>query len=345
MIHYTDAFPGREISVAGKRYLYFGGTSYLGLQTNPEFQELYIQNIRKYGTNYGASRKSNIKISVFDKAEASLAGIVGSEACTTLSSGYLAGQLVAKHFDNDKFTCFYAPNSHSALFQKDTKPFENFNDLIRRIELSNSAKTSVLFLDSIDTLECRYPNFIGLQYESLKDIILVVDDSHGIGVMGDHGGGAFKIIHKLNPKELIVCSSLGKGFGIQAGAIFGTISRTTKLTNTDFFGGASPAAPAAIATLYEGSSIFSKQREKLKKNIDLFIKKTETLNQFRFIKEHPAFAFENAELSAHLEANGILITNFNYPNDEGPLMSRIVISATHTNEDIERLSAVLNSHP
>ena len=59
----------------------------------------------------------------------------------------------------------------------------------------------------------------------------------------------------------------------------------------------------------------------------------------------PAFAFENAELSAHLEANGILITNFNYPNDEGPLMSRIVISATHTNEDIERLSAVLNSHP
>lgn len=344
MIHYTDAFPGREISVAGKSYLYFGGTSYLGLQTNPEFQELYIQNIRKYGTNYGASRKSNIKISVFDKAEASLASIIGSESCTTLSSGYLAGQLVAKHFDSDAYTCFYAPNSHSALFQKDTKPFENFKELLQSINASSADKTPVLFLDSIDTLECCYPNFNGLQSESLKDIILVVDDSHGIGIMGENGTGAYQIIKNMKPKELIVCSSLGKGFGIQAGTVFGTKSRIEALINTNFFGGASPATPAAIATLYQANSIFKKQRAKLKENIDLFIQETNLLNQFHFIEAHPTFSFENAELATYLEDNGILITNFNYPHDAGPLMSRIVISAAHTKSDIQQLATVLNAY-
>ncbi|MFS4467956.1 hypothetical protein [Maribacter sp. 2210JD10-5] len=39
MVHYIDTFPGRKINVAGKSYLYFGGTAYLGLQQWPEFQK------------------------------------------------------------------------------------------------------------------------------------------------------------------------------------------------------------------------------------------------------------------------------------------------------------------
>ena len=344
MTHYTDSFPGREIIVKGKSYLYFGGTSYLGLQTNPDFQDLYIQNIRKYGTNYGASRKSNIRIAVFEKAEASLAAMVGSEACTTLSSGYLAGQLVAQHFDTEEFRCFYAPKSHSAIFQKETKPFETFKDLLSSVKESPRDKTSVVFLDSIDTLDSAYPNFDGLRSLPLKEVILVVDDSHGIGIMGKRGGGAFQLIKKLKPKELIVCCSLGKGLGIQAGAIFGTKVRIDQLTNTDFFGGASPATPAALATFSEGHHIYKKQRELLKQNVDLFLNKTQVFDSFRFTQKHPAFIFENSELVDYLEENGVVITNFKYPNDEGVLMSRIVISAAHTKDDIELLSELLNSY-
>lgn len=341
---YTDSFPGREITVAGRNYLYFGGTSYLGLQTNRDFQDLFIQNVRKYGTNYGASRKSNIKISIFNKVEASLASIVGSEACTTLSSGYLAGQLVARHFGNDKYECFHAPNTHSALFQKGTTPFENFTNLFLAIKASNKTKIPVLFLDSIDTVAASYPDFKGLQDLPLGEIILVVDDSHGIGIMGKKGGGSHQIIQKMRPKETLVCCSLGKGYGIQAGAVFGTNARIEELTNTDFFGGASPAAPAALAALSEGHLIYQEQRALLRKNLKLFLNKTRILKRFRFIQDHPVFIFENAELAHTLERNGILITNFKYPNDEGVLMSRIVISAAHTKEDIEFLTSVLNSY-
>jgi len=99
MAIYIDGFPGRELELDQKRYLYFGGTSYLGLQTHKKFQDMYISNIRKYGTNYGASRKSNVRISVYEATENYLSHFVGSEACCTLSSGYLAGQLVRQTMD------------------------------------------------------------------------------------------------------------------------------------------------------------------------------------------------------------------------------------------------------
>ena len=126
MKYWTDSFPGRSVMVENKEYLYFGGTSYLGLQTDTTFQDIFIKNTRIFGTNYGASRKSNVQISVFEKAENHLAKLVGSEACITLSSGYLAGQLVSQFLSNSKHPFFYAPNTHSALYQHKIKTYDTF---------------------------------------------------------------------------------------------------------------------------------------------------------------------------------------------------------------------------
>ncbi len=347
MNYYTDTFPGRQVTVAEKTYLYFGGTSYLGLQTNPDFQDLFIQNIRKYGTNYGASRKSNLKLALFDKVEAQLSSLVGSEACATQSSGYLAGQLVAQHFNTRGFKSFYAPNSHSALYQKRTIPFKSFEDVLNAIkEFKTSGRTEipVLFLDSIDSIATSYPGFKALQQLPLKEVIVVVDDSHGIGILGENGGGAYQIIKEIAPKELVVCCSLGKGFGIQAGAVFGTKARIDQLVHTDFYGGASPAAPAALAAFYEGQHIYAEQRKLLKQNLALFLNQVQVLERFHFIEGHPVFSFENSELADYLKQFGILITNFKYPNEDGALKSRIVISSAHIKEDIELLAGLLNSY-
>ena len=114
MAQYVDSFPGREITIAGKKHLYFGGTAYLGLQTDDSFKKLFMENVRKYGTNYGASRKSNVRLSVFRKAERHLSTLVGAEACVTLSSGYLAAQFTAQALNVKTHRFFYAPNSHPA---------------------------------------------------------------------------------------------------------------------------------------------------------------------------------------------------------------------------------------
>lgn len=345
-MYVINQHPDRTIIVNGKSYLYFGGTAYLGVQSKVAFQELFIQNIKKYGTNHGASRKANVQLAVYVKAEKKLAELVGSEACISMSSGYLAGQLVSQTLKESNVEFFYAPYSHSALYQNPPAVHADFTVLKQALEKHLKTKPEVhpvLFFDATDASQSGYPDFKILQTLPLKQIILVVDDSHGMGIMGYEGSGAFRNIKKLAPKELIISTSLGKGFGIQAGAIFGNHKRIEKFKKTEFFGGASPAAPAGLATLTEAETIFKTSRNTLKQNIALFKNKLQNSKVFTSIPEHPAFNFSNAKLVAHLEANNILITNFRYPSDSDQIKSRIVISAYHTHDDINMLVKVLNS--
>lgn len=346
MKYTIDSFPGRELHISGKRFLYFGGTSYLGLQTDPDFQHLFIENIKRYGTNYGASRQANVQISIFEKVEAHLARLVGSESCITMSSGYLAGQLVAQNLHSSDHELFYAPESHSAMHLRAQKPYVSFDALNYAIRehLKTKKSVPVVFMDSIDVLGRGYPDFTGIRMLPLQDIILVIDDSHGIGIIGDNGCGAYRKASRLGAKELIVCCSLGKGFGIQAGAIMGTKKRVRQCLSTEFFGGASPAQPAALATLMDGNTIIEEKRGLLVANIRLFTDLSQDLEKLHFLKNYPAFYFFDGEIASLLEKNNILITNFNYPYADSPVLNRIVISAAHIPEDIEVLANALNSH-
>lgn len=58
---------------------------------------------------------------------------------------------------------------------------------------------------------------------------------------------------------------------------------------------------------------------------------------------HPTFEFQNNEVAFALKSNGFIFTSFNYPDENGPLVSRIVLSAYHTEEDIQELAECLNS--
>ena len=336
-----DGFPGRQISINAKAFLYFGGTSYLGLQSDPEFQELFIENIRKYGTGYGASRKSNIQIMLFEEVETYLAHLVGSEACITMSSGYLAGQLLCDGFSTGEYALHYAPNTHSALYRNGATVYKHWDALRNHIS-KHPTKTPVVFLDSIDFYGENFPEYEALRSLPLEKIIVVVDDSHGIGITGEQGEGSFKFLQALRPKELIVSCSLGKGFGVQAGAIFATRERIQKLSDTPFFGGASPAAPAALATLKHAHGLCGKKRALLKKRVALFTASVAHLSRFTFVPGHPSFSFQHETLATYLETNGILTTNFRYPTEASALMSRIVLNAEHTVKDVQRISSVLN---
>lgn len=346
-----DSFPDRVITSNNTSYLYFGGTAYLGLQTDTEFQQLYIENIKKYGTNYGASRKSNVQIAIFDQVEGYLAQLAGSEACVTMSSGYLAGQFIGQFLNKSSNKFFYSPNTHSALYlsnQPKNKPksyitFTALNIAIRDHLEKNDTVTPVVFLDAIDFSGANFPDFEGLKALPLEAVLLVVDDSHGIGITGDNGGGVFRKIQKLNPKELIVCCSLGKGFGVQGGAVFGSKERVSSLINTNFFGGSSPASPANLASIFYGESIYKKKRVLLKQNIAYFKKCIKNISKFKYMDSHPAFSFSDEKLTHYLEENKILVTSFRYPSEDSDLMSRIVISAAHTQEDIDRLCEKINS--
>lgn len=348
MNHTIDDFPGRKITSNNKEYLYFGGTAYLGVQTDKEFQNILIKNIKKYGSNYGASRKSNIRLSIYEEAENYLANWVGSESCIVQSSGYLAGQLVSGYFNTKAYALYYAPRTHAALYQTSGDAYiaDNYTEL--KIELdrhleSQKESIPVIFIDTIDLFGANYPDFDGLKSLPLNKCIVVADDSHGVGIVGMEGSGAYRALAALHPKELLVCCSLGKAMGLQAGAIFGKKHMIEKLSDTNFFAGASPPAPAYMATLLEAKTIYDEKRNILKNFIALFQSKIGYPNNLKCLKEYPAFAYFDNKLTTYLEKNGLLVSSFKYPSERSKYVNRIVLSAHHKKKDIEYLARCINT--
>lgn len=340
-MYIIDAFPGRTFSYKGQEYFYFGGTAYLGLQTNKTFQELFKKSICKYGTNYGASRIANVRFSVYEEAEKLLADFITTKSCFTLSSGFLSCQLIYNYFTAKKYHCVFAPNTHVAFHGYNTKNHLTYTNVIADINTAlGQQKQVVLFLDTIDFSGKNYPDYRWLKDVSLENVILVADDSHGIGVV--ESGEIHNTLQAFNPKEIIICGSLGKGFGIQAGVVAGAESIINKLKESKMFAASSPATPAAMQTFVYAQSLYKLQQEKLQENISVFLKELNKADLFTYMKNYPAFSFNNQELTTYLEKNKVVITNFNYPNDTEKTVQRIVISAHHNPNDCKMLAQLIN---
>ena len=346
MAYPIQSIPDREIIIDGKSYLYFGGTSYLGVQNYPPFKELYVKNVSKYGMHYGASRKSNVALDIYEAAESYLANWVGSASCLTMSSGYLAAQLVVQTLLEKGHRVFAVPHAHTALLMNGVKTASSIEELGRLVlkEIDKNKLLPVVLFDTIDFSSQQYPDFKSLTQLPLDKVILIGDDSHGIGIIGDNGNGCFSMLKALKPAKVLVCCSLGKALGIQAGAVFGDKEDIQLLESTAFYGGASPASPSFMGTLLDAKELFSERLQTLKTNYHYFKSQLKNLSFFNHMEGHPTFEFQDAKVASALIKDGFIFTNFNYPDENGPIVSRIVLSAYHTKDDIRRLIYSLKKH-
>lgn len=340
-----EGIPGPEVQIGDTSYLYFGGTSYLGMQTDARFREELASFTIKIGTHWGASRAGNLVLSVYNKTEASLAKWVGSESCLTLSSGFMAARILVEYFNTPGYSCLFSPNCHEALLPPGGQRAANWSELYSEIgkEIQKD-RTPVVFTDTVGGEETPGP--VLEQLEALpQECILVADDSHGIGVCGSQGSGSWNALQKFNFRDLLLCSSLGKALGITAGLVAGPARILDKLRKTPFFEGASPPPPAGVATLGVGLSKgwYEQQYKRLLQNTTYFYNLTNHLQLLKSQPPYPVFYFTNPKLAQYLRENLVLITDFEYAAEAGSSSpKRIVITSAHQNQHLERLAQVLN---
>ncbi|NJK82565.1 MAG: hypothetical protein HC912_00875 [Saprospiraceae bacterium] len=173
--------------MAGKEYLYFAGTAYLGMPTNVEFQSHLIAGFSRYGANYGGSRLSNLTLPIFDEAENLIAQWTGAETALIVSSGTLAGQLTTKMLAQQS-KLVHSPDAHPALFQTQPELSNlSYEAWVERIlERAYTSEYPLVFCcNAIDPLWLKSYDFSWLQeLPKHKSFTLLLDDSHGIGVTG-----------------------------------------------------------------------------------------------------------------------------------------------------------------
>ena len=339
----VNQFPDRVIEINNDKYLYFGGTSYLGLPTNPEFQQLLIKNIVQWGTAYGSSRSANIQLTAYENGERFLAKHIHADAVLTVSSGMLAGKLVIEALIPQTDCFFHFPEAHPAIKAADSLPFFIGNQLNPRL-LDTLSENITILTDAVPSLHIKPIDFSVLNsIPSHKEITLVIDESHSLGILGANGSGLFPTIHLPNIKRKIMVASLGKAFGLTGGVIAGDYSFISQMNELDTFVSSAGMNAAFVQTLADAEELYYSQHQKLKDNlqyIDMHLTKSKAV---AFNPNYPVIYPKIDGINEILEANKIIITNFKYPTDSKNL-NRIVITANHTKEDLDTLIHILNRY-
>jgi len=341
---FIDHLPGRAFRQNETEWLYFSGTAYLGIPHIVAFREAVAEGMARYGTNFGGSRRSNLQLAVFAEAERKLARWVGAEAALTVSSGSLAGQLLVR-FLQQQGPCLFAPNVHPALWpvdgQRRSATWEAWLADIDQLPSPVHTPTQ-LFCSSVDPLRAKKVSFDWLQQLPADRMFrVIIDDSHGLGVLGD-GSGVYRLLPAFDHVEYIVVGSLAKGPGLPGGAIFGQQKLIDALWRSPFFIGASPMVPAYLHAWLGSQELFRQQWYRLRKNIFWLEQHWPGQISVRHQPDYPVFYLADTAIASMLAQQQIMISSFPYPGPDDPVINRVVVNALHEEKDLQTLVSALS---
>ena len=215
------------IIIDGKEFINLASNNYLGLSCDPRVIEAAVEGVKKYGVSMCATPVASGYSDLFREAEEKLSEFAGVEDSVIFPSCYQANnglfQAIAGTDDLiliDRFAhssliegikvvgCKYRPFRHNDVnhLEEILKKSSRFNQVFVVTESVFSTEGSIAPFKEINNLCEKY------------DAIPVVDDSHGIGVIGENGKGILEYsgITKYNG---IYTASLGKALAASGGMV------------------------------------------------------------------------------------------------------------------------------
>jgi 8-amino-7-oxononanoate synthase len=336
--------PSRTALVNRKAFLFFSGYSYLGMQHEQGFVELVYDGMEKYGWLFPSSRISNTQLNLFEELEAKLSSITHTAATACFASGFGSGTVASSLFKDHPITV--CPEAHPAVnkLKQQALAFDKWAEKTLHIIHENKFdKTPVLIADSVNPLTGEVNDFDFLQYIE-KPLIVIVDDSHGMGLLGENGEGIMALLPKKENIEYIVTYSLSKALGINGGAISCTNKATASaIKQLPDFTGSTSMSPALAYAFLNADKIYTQQRKKLRGNITS-LKNLLQDNEAIFNDERlPIFILPEQLDEEYFAKKDIIISSFSYPAINGKKINRAVLNALHTEEDLKQLASSIMS--
>ncbi|MCX7009503.1 MAG: pyridoxal phosphate-dependent aminotransferase family protein [Kiritimatiellaeota bacterium] len=187
-----------EVMLEGQQVLMFGSNSYMGLTNHPKVKEAAVAAVKKYGTGCAGSRFLNGTLDLHLECEAKLAQFVGKEGALLYSTGFQVNQGVIACLLGRADCVILDKSDHASIVEGANLSLGKVarfrhNDLagLRHVLESNAASGGKLIVvDGVYSMEgdiAPLPEIVALAQEF--DALLMVDDAHGIGVLGPQGRG------------------------------------------------------------------------------------------------------------------------------------------------------------
>src|SRR6185503_6596736 len=209
--------------------LILSSNNYLGLSDDPAVVQAGVDGLKKFGAGTGSVRFICGTFTVHRELEEALARFVGTESSLSYVSAWNANEgLTGTVLDEGDFVVSDALNHASiidsmrlakSITKCTTAVFKHgdLDDLREKLGSAKSAKRRMIWTDGVFSMEgaiCKLPDL--LQIARDFDAIVVMDDSHATGVLGEHGRGTAEHFGLLGQVDVIT-STLGKALGGAAG--------------------------------------------------------------------------------------------------------------------------------
>lgn len=187
-----------EVIMSGKKVLMFGSNSYLGLTNHPKVIEAAVEATRKYGTGCAGSRFLNGTLDIHLELEKELAEFVGKEDAIIYSTGFQVNLGVVSCVTGREDYIICDERDHASIVDgrrlsfSQTLKFKH-NDMAsleKELQKCKPDKVKLIVVDGVFSMEgdvANLPEIVRLAKQ--YDANIMVDEAHGLGVLGNHGRG------------------------------------------------------------------------------------------------------------------------------------------------------------
>ena len=202
-----------EVIINGKKVLMFGSNAYTGLTNHPKVKEAAIDAIKKYGTGCAGSRFLNGTLDLHIELERRLAEFVGKEDAIVYSTGFQVNLGVVSCLTGREDYILWDELDHASIIEGhrlsfSTKLKYKHNDmesLEKQLQKCDPSKIKLIVIDGVFSMEgdiAKLPEIVALAKKYNASVM--VDEAHGIGVLGDHGRGTCNHFGVTDDVDLIM---------------------------------------------------------------------------------------------------------------------------------------------
>lgn len=266
-----------EVVMNGRRLIMVGSNNYLGLTNHPKVKEAAVEAIRKYGTGCAGSRFLNGTLDIHVQLEEKLARFMRKEAAIIFSTGFQVNLGVISALIGKDDVAVIDKMDHASIIDGcrlsfgEVRKFRH-NDMtdLERVLKENEDRDKMIVVDGVFSMEgdiAHLPEIVSLSKK--YGARLMVDDAHGIGVLGKTGRGTSEHFCLENEVDLIM-GTYSKSLASIGGFISGSadVIHYIKHCARSLIFSASPP-PASVAAVNAAVDIIENEperREQLWKN-------------------------------------------------------------------------------
>lgn len=338
----------------GQKVLNFCANNYLGLADHPEIIRAAQQSYDKWGYGLSSVRFICGTQQIHKQLEQKISEFLGTEdtilycSCFDANTGLFETLLTAEDaIISDQL-------NHASIIdgvrlckaQRFRFANSDMHDLEEKLKEAKSARFRLIATDGVFSMDGTIAKLDQIcDLADKYDALVMIDDSHSVGVLGAHGRGTHEYRNVMGRIDIIT-GTLGKALGGASGGyttgrkeiieILRQRSRPYLFSNT--------LAPAIVATSLKVLEILSAStdlRDKLAENTDYFRQQITKLGLNVIPGEHPIVpimlgdAVLAQNMAEKLLEKGIYVIGFSYPVvPKGAARIRTQISAAHTKEDL-----------